>query len=66
LIAAKTGRPIASEVLGVSLGAAGVLFQIALAMSRPGENPLRLMDRLAETWRALDADIAQELPEAAP
>ena len=60
LIAAKSGRPIASEVLGVTLGEAGAIFQLALAMAGDRVNPLSLMDGLAATWRAIGAEIALE------
>ena len=60
LVSVESGRPIASEVLGVTLGEAGAIFQLALAMAGDRVNPLSLMDGLAATWRAIGAEIALE------
>lgn len=57
LIAAKSGRPIASEVLGVTLAESDALFQVALLMAGTRVNPLDLLPGLAATRRGLAAEM---------
>jgi hypothetical protein len=62
LVSVQSGRPCVSERWGISLFDAAALFQYACASARHDENPLHAMDALAATWRAIGADLAQELP----
>lgn len=66
LVSVASGRPVASERWGTTLGETAVLFQLAIWVVNGRTNPLHAMDALAATWRALDAALAQELPEVAP
>jgi hypothetical protein len=66
LVSVASGRPCVTERWGTTLGETAVLFQLAIWSVNGRTNPLDAMDDLAERWRALDVELARELPEVAP
>lgn len=66
LVETASGRPCVCVRWGTTLGETAVLFQLAIWIANGRCNPLHAMDGLAAIWRALDAELAQELPEVAP